>query len=124
MAGSNAAYDLAVAQYNQRLVDALHEVGDAVHAARSLDAQIESATRSRDAALAASQLAQARYASGIGNRIDVLVAEQPLLQLDQLLADLHAQRLIAMVDLDYALGGGLQPEGPTTTRTSRDSPSR
>lgn len=124
LAGSNAAYDLAVAQYNQRLVDALHEVGDAVHAARSLDAQIEAATRSREAAQAASRLAEARYSSGIGSRVDVLIAEEPLLQLDQLLADLRAQRLIAMVDLDRALGGGLQPEGPATVPAADREPAR
>lgn len=113
LAGSNAAYDLAVAQYNQRLVDALREVVDALQAARSLDARIGSASQSREAARAAAHIARSRYANGIGTRIDVLTAEQPLLQLDQLLAALRAQRLGAMVDLDRALGGGLTPVGPT-----------
>src|SRR3546814_5121656 len=44
LAKADADYDLAVAGYNQTLVAALHEVTDAVQAARSLDAQIASAT--------------------------------------------------------------------------------
>src|SRR3546814_12219016 len=49
LAKADADYDLAVAGYNQTLVAALHEVTDAVQAARSLDAQIASATQARDA---------------------------------------------------------------------------
>src|SRR3546814_15832663 len=45
LAKADADYDLAVAGYNQTLVAALHEVTDAVQAARSPDAQIASATQ-------------------------------------------------------------------------------
>jgi outer membrane protein TolC len=107
LAKSNADYDLAVAGYNQTLVAALREVTDALQAARSLDAQIVSARQAGDAAQAAWQLAQTRYRAGIGTQIDVLVAQKPLLQLDQQLAALRAQRITAAIDLDRALGGGL-----------------
>ena len=50
LARSDAEYDLAVADYNQTLVGAVREVADAVQSARSLDAQIVSATQARDAA--------------------------------------------------------------------------
>ncbi|MGY0557233.1 efflux transporter outer membrane subunit [Lysobacter sp. A421] len=109
LAGSNASHDLAVAQYNQRLVDALREVTDAVQAARSLDARIATATQAHKAALGASRIARTRYGAGIGTQLDVLAAGQPLLQLDQLLATLRAQQLGTMVDLNRALGGGLAP---------------
>ena len=47
LAPSDADYDLAVASYNQTLVGALHEVTDALQAARSLDAQIASSDAAR-----------------------------------------------------------------------------
>ena len=107
LAKSDADYDLAVASYNQTLVAALREVADALQSARSLDTQIVSARQAGDAAQAAWQLAQTRYRAGLGTQLDVLAAQQPLLQLDQQLAALRAQRLNATIDLDRALGGGL-----------------
>lgn len=112
LAKSDADYDLAVATYNDTLVTALREVADALQAARALDAQIAAARDARDAASAAWQLAQTRYHAGLGTQLDVLAAQQPLLQLEQQLAALHAQRLTAVVDLDRALGGGLKPDVP------------
>lgn len=107
LAGRDADYDLAVAAYNQTLVGALHEVTDAVQAAHSLDAQIVAATRARDAAREALDIADQRYGAGLGTQLEVLSAQRPLLQLEQQLASLHAQRYLTTVDLDRALGGGL-----------------
>lgn len=118
LARSDADYDLAVATYNQNLVGALHEVADALQAARSLDAQIASTTQARDAVQAAWQLGTTRYRAGLGTQIDVLTAQRPLLQIDQQLAALRAQRLLAAVDLDRALGGGLVLTAPAVESTS------
>ena len=112
LAARDADYDLAVAGYNQTLVGALREVTDAVQAARALDAQITSATQARDAARSALDIASARYDAGLGTQLDVLSAQRPLLQLEQQLTALNAQRYAATIDLDRALGGGLVPAGP------------
>jgi NodT family efflux transporter outer membrane factor (OMF) lipoprotein len=117
LAKSDAEYDLAVASYNQALVGALHQVTDAVQAARSLDGQVVAATQARDAAQAALNLADTRYQAGLGTQIDVLTAQRPLLQLDQQVASLHAQRYVATIDLDHALGGGLVLNAPGDTDT-------
>lgn len=111
---SDADYDLAVAGYNQSLVEALHEVTDALQTARSLDQQLDASRRALTAADAAWQLAQTRYRAGLGTQLDVLAAQRPLLQLDQQIAGLQAQRLNATIDLDRALGGGLMLEQPHT----------
>lgn len=111
---SDADYDLAVANYNQTLVIALHEVTDSLQAARSLDLQLEASRRARAAAQSAWELARTRYRAGLGTQLDVLSAQRPLLQLDQQLATLQAQRLSATVELDRALGGGLVLEQPQT----------
>src|SRR5690606_11193463 len=107
LAERNADYDLAVAAYNQSLVDALHEVTDALQATRALDAQVIAATQARDAAREALDIAGQRYGAGLGTQLEVLSVQRPLLQLEQQLASLHAQRHLATVDLDRALGGGL-----------------
>ncbi len=120
---SDADYDLAVADYNQTLVGALHEVADALQASRSLDQQIDASQRAHAAAQSAWDLAQTRYRAGLGTQLDVLAAQRPLLQLDQQIAALQAQRLNATVDLDRALGGGLVLEqSPTPIAHSAVSP--
>ena len=111
-------YDLAVANYNQSLVGALREVADAVHSARSLDAQIVSATQARDAAQAAWDIATSRYKAGLGTQLDVLAAQRPLLESDRQLTVLRAQRLAASIDLDRALGGGLVLPTPNSDSKS------
>jgi NodT family efflux transporter outer membrane factor (OMF) lipoprotein len=112
LARSGADYDLAVATYNQNLVSALREVSDALQASRSLDAQLASTRRAQESAQAARQLATARYKAGLGTQLDVLNAQRPLLQVEQQLAALRAQRLVATIDLDRALGGGLAFAAP------------
>ena len=122
LASSDAQYDLAVANYNQALVGALREVVDALQGARSLDAQLASTQQARDAAQAALSLATQRYRAGLGTQLDVLAAQRPLLQIDQQLAALRAQRLDAAIDLDRALGGGLALTSPDTDIAKAPTP--
>ncbi len=110
---SNADYDLAVANYNQTLLAAIHEVTDAVQSTRALDAQILTTRQARDTAGKAHALVQQRYRAGLTTQLDVLAAQRPLLQLDQQLAGLNAKRRTAAIDLDQALGGGLAVSGPS-----------
>lgn len=110
--GRDADYDLAVADYNQALVGGLREVVDAMQAMRALDAQLASIERATAAASRGYAIASDRFSAGLGNRLDVLAAQRPLLQLDQQRADLRAQRLQAAVALDRALGGGLDFDLP------------
>ena len=104
---SNADYDLAVANYNQNLLSAIHEVADAVQAARALNAQLATTRQARASAGKAHDLVQQRYRAGLATQLDVLAAQRPLLELDQQLAALNAKRRTAAIDLDQALGGGL-----------------
>lgn len=112
LAKTDAEYDLAVADYDQALVGAVHEVADAVQNAHALDAQIASTTQARDAAQQAYDIATSRYEAGLGTQLDVLSVQRPLLLFDQQLVTLRAQRLGAMVDLQRALGGGLDIAHP------------
>jgi outer membrane protein TolC len=51
-------------------------------------------------------LALLRYREGVGNYLQVLSAEQPLLAQQSLDADLHARDLALSINLVRALGGG------------------
>ena len=102
--------DLAVANYNQTLLSAIHDVADAVQTARTLDAQIATTTQARTAAATAFSNVQQRQRAGLASRLDSLNAQKPVLQLEQQLATLVAARRSASVDLDQALGGGIAIE--------------
>lgn len=124
LASHDADYDLAVANYDQAVVDGMRQVVDAVQAIRALDAQSASLDQARVAAASALDLASKRYHAGLANQLDVLSAQRPLLQIEQQLAGVRAQRYAAAIDLDHALGGGLQPAGPTASAAvSSPSPS-
>ncbi|MFT4197845.1 MAG: efflux transporter outer membrane subunit [Pseudoxanthomonas sp.] len=115
LAAADAQYDQAVAAYDQALVDALQQVADAVQSTNSLDARAATLAQARDAAAGALDLASQRYRAGLGTQLDVLSAQRPLLQLEQQLAGVRAQRYAASVDLDQALGGGLKPVAPPSS---------
>jgi outer membrane protein TolC len=112
LAERDANYDLAVAQYDQTLVDALHQVAEQVITLRAIDAQTATQQQALDAAQSAYDLGMKRYRSGVSAYLDVLAVQQPLLRAELQLTDLHAQRLLASVRLVQALGGGFQPDAP------------
>ncbi len=109
LAGRNAEFDIAVADHDQVVLNAIRQVTDAVQAARALDAQIAASTQARESAARAARLMRQRRQAGLANQLDVLNTDRPLAQLDQQLATLRARRRDAAVDLDIALGGGLSP---------------
>lgn len=117
LAGRDADYDLAVAQYNQVLVNALAQVGDGIQSLHSLQSRVDAQQRARDIAKSSYDLAMQRYGSGIGSYLQVLSVEQQLLQADKLLANLKSQQVDASLQLVQALGGGFKPNndiGATT----------
>lgn len=118
LAARDADYDLAVADYDATAVQALHDVVDALQAIRALDAQSVALQQAQAAATGALDLAQTRYKAGLGTQLDVLAAQKPLLQLEQQAAGLRAQRYAAAIDLNRALGGGLEVESPNTTASN------
>ncbi|MDR2012489.1 MAG: efflux transporter outer membrane subunit [Rhodanobacter sp.] len=109
LAGKDAQYDLAVAQYNQTLVGAVNEVADGYNAEQSAREQVVAQQRAVDAATRAWQLAEQRYRAGVGNYLEALVVRQQLLQAQQHLAALQAQQDEESVRLIQALGGGFRP---------------
>jgi len=106
LAGKNAAYDIAIEQYNQALTFALRDVVDQLASFRSLAAQRAEQKLALSTAQEAYDLAVLRYREGLGNYLQVLSAESPLLQQQSLEADLRARELALAIELTRALGGG------------------
>ena len=117
LAGKDAQYDLAVAQYNQTLVGALNQVADELSALKSLQQQIAAQRRAQDAAAQAWDLAEQRYKAGVGSYLEALSVRQQLLAAERGTAALEAQQVDLSVQLIQALGGGFQPQAGTPSST-------
>ncbi|OQP82800.1 multidrug RND transporter [Xanthomonas phaseoli pv. syngonii LMG 9055] len=120
LAGSDAQYDLAVADYNQKVIAALREVADQVTAVRSLEQRAQAQNDAVQTATAAFELAQQRYRAGIGSYLEVLSVQEQLLVARQRMAGLQSQQLLASVRLQRALGGGFTP--PSARDTAHTAP--
>ena len=112
LAARSAEWDLAVAQYNQTLVDALREVVDQATTLRTLEARQAEVAAALASAERAHAISLARYRGGLGNYLQVLSTEGQVLAQRALDADLRARRRDAVVALIQSLGGGYDLENP------------
>jgi len=108
LAGKDADYDVAVEQYNQTVADAMRDVVDQLVSFRSVDEQQKQQKAALATAREAYDLALLRYREGLGNYLQVLSAEQPMLAQQSLDADLRARELELAINLVRALGGGYE----------------
>lgn len=115
LAGKDAATDLAIAQYNQTLVTAMHQVADGLSAQAASHEQVQAQTQARDAAQAAWTLAEQRYRAGVGSYLDALSVRQQLLVAERRLAELQAQQVDQSIQVIAALGGGFQPQSSSVS---------
>ena len=103
---SQAGYDGTVANYRGTVLNAFREVQDNITGLQVLD----SARRSQDEAVASARrqldIANSRYVGGLVNYLDVVSAQQNLLNNEQEAAIIRGQRLVTSVLLVKALGGG------------------
>jgi NodT family efflux transporter outer membrane factor (OMF) lipoprotein len=104
--GTRAKYDEAVATYDQTLVGALKDVADSAVSAKALDTRLAKNREALDAAQAAYDLTQQRYAKGLGTYLEVLTAEDALIANRRAVADLETRAFTLDVALIRALGGG------------------
>ncbi len=104
-----AQYDLAVGEYNQSLIDAIHDVADVMANWKGTDQEIADAHAALEAAQRSYGLTRERYGAGLDNYLSVLSAENQVFLAQALLAELQSRRLAVSVDLIRALGGGYSP---------------
>jgi NodT family efflux transporter outer membrane factor (OMF) lipoprotein len=119
--GRAADLDAAIAAYNAALLDAVREAADALTGVAAVQDQRAEQARALQAATQAFDVAQRRYAAGLGSYLQVLATEQPWLAQRRAAVELQARALDAQVLLMQALGGGyraaapMPPDVPRTT---------
>jgi multidrug efflux system outer membrane protein len=103
---ATSAYGASVANYRQSVLTAFQEVEDGLSGLNILSQAAGTQNQAVDAAQRALKIANDRYVGGLVTYLDVVTAEQTLLDNQRLAAQLLGQRLVTSVGLIKALGGG------------------
>jgi multidrug efflux system outer membrane protein len=103
---AKSGYDASVAQYRDSVLNAFREVQDDVTGLAVLEQANQSQQQAVDAARRTLDISTDRYTGGLVNYLDVVTAQQNLLNNEQELAVIRGQRLVTSVLLIKALGGG------------------
>lgn len=101
-----ADWEATKAQYAQTVITALREVADALIARQKLEQVRDEQIVQVDALRESVRLALLRYNGGLSTYFEVLEAQQQLFPAELSLAQTDRDRLLAVVDLYRALGGG------------------
>jgi len=114
-----AGYDIAVAHYNQTLINALKNISDQLIRRESMDKQQDFAAESVAAAQKTYDIAMIAYQRGLTDYLNVLNAQTLLFKQQQVQQQVQAARLSAHAELVTALGGGLGAgdDEPTAEQT-------
>jgi NodT family efflux transporter outer membrane factor (OMF) lipoprotein len=112
---TSAGYAVTVANYRRTVLTAMQEVQDGITGVARLESASGQAARAIASATRALDLATARYEGGIAAYLEVIVAQQALLNNERLAAQLQGQRLLVSVFLVKALGGDWGGTGRTVT---------
>lgn len=103
---TQAGYDANVASYRETVLNALREVQDEITGLAVLIQAEQSQLQAVNAARRALDISTNRYSGGLVSYLDVVTAQQTLLNDEQQLAVIQGQRLVSSVLLVKALGGG------------------
>ena len=123
LAAQRAQYDAAVELYNETLLDAMREVADSLSAWQATSSMLDSHHRLLASLREDWGLAKVRLASGLDDDREVLRHRQPVLEQEYALRALESDKLVAMVGLMEALGGGYHnPDLPQTTKKPEPQP--
>jgi len=116
---TSAGYNATVANYRRTVLTAMQEVQDGITGLTRLESASAQSAKAIASATRALDLATARYEGGIAAYLEVIVAQQALLNNERLAAQLLGQRLLLSVFLVKALGGGWQGTVATATGQAR-----
>lgn len=110
--GATADLDLAVADYNEIVLQAVRQSADALTDIKSADADLAQQRKVVAGLRDTVRLDQARVATGLGSNLDAVDSGFRLLEAEQSLINLQAETLNHRVALIAALGGGFNPTSP------------
>ncbi|MBA2588072.1 MAG: efflux transporter outer membrane subunit [Alphaproteobacteria bacterium] len=112
-ARSTADLDLAVADYNGAVLNAIKQTADAMTQVRSLAVQRARQQEAVTSAQRAFEIAQERYRSGLATQLPMLTAEATLLQARSSFAGVAALGAQQRITLLLTVGGGFEPAHDT-----------
>jgi multidrug efflux system outer membrane protein len=104
-----ANFDAALAMYKKAALNGYREVANALITIQKLSEMRTQRLAGVTALQDASDLARARYDSGLASYIEILTADQDLFQQQLLLTQTQGAELRARAELYRTLGGGWQP---------------
>lgn len=113
---SKAELDLAIARYNQALLEAVRDVARQAAAVEGLERQRVAQKEALAAEISIAAAAGARARQGLISEMDRLESELPVLARQDDALRLQARELNAKVALIQALGGGYHDESAVTIR--------
>lgn len=99
-------YDEAIASYDRTVIEALHETADTMTSRAHLVARLDASRKALADFEAANRLARLRYSQGLSTYLDVLTAEEGVLDSRLTVARLQTRAFALDVALVRALGGG------------------
>ena len=117
---TKGGYDVTLANYRRTVLTAMQEVEDGISGTSTLDSAYRQAEVAVESTRRVLDLANARYDGGIATYLDVITAQQALLNAERQAAQLHGQRLLIAVFLVKALGGDW--EAPATVVRDGSAP--
>jgi multidrug efflux system outer membrane protein len=107
---AQAGYEITAANYRRVVLNAMQEAEDGIIGLAALERAYNQSRVSVDSAKRVLELVATRYEGGVANPLEVIIAQQALLNSERLAAQLVGQRLLTSVFLVKALGGDW--EGP------------
>jgi outer membrane protein TolC len=102
---AKAGYDVTLANYRRVILTAMQEAEDGIVGLAALERASAQAGAAIESARRVLDLATSRYEGGVATYLDVITAEQGLLNAERLAAQLRGQRMLTAVFLVKALGG-------------------
>ena len=106
LAAARAAYDAALANYRQTVLNAFQEVEDQLAAQRLLAQQAAKESSALKSAHRTLDISLTKYKGGVITYLEVAIAQSSALAHEETVVQLSAQRLAASVSLIKALGAG------------------
>lgn len=104
--GREGEADVAVANYNAVVLEAVKQASDAISSTQSLQRQEQEQDKALKVAQQSFDMTAQRYDAGLVNKLALLHAQSQLLAQQRLSADVRARSLSNRVSLLTALGGG------------------
>jgi outer membrane protein, multidrug efflux system len=102
---AKAGYQATVANYRRVILTAMQEVEDGILGSAALERAYAQAQIAVESARRVLDLATTRYEGGVATYLDVITAQQALLNAERQASQLQGQRLLVAVFLVKALGG-------------------